>query len=127
MGKEKVPGNARFLFVSNHLARFDPMIESAVSEKTPMAFISKPSTVRRSSPDFSADRLLTATKAKAHIVVGTIWGTVKIHRNFPWHHADIYFYIIDVIYSEKQRTAILADRIKNEMETQINERKKVLW
>lgn len=42
-GKEKVPKNTRFLFVSNHLSRFDPMIESAVLEKTPMAFISKPS------------------------------------------------------------------------------------
>lgn len=176
-GKEKVPKNTRFLFVSNHLSRFDPMIESAVLEKTPMAFISKPSNFKipigrrymkrscymaidRENPmnaiktvdraaelissntvsvgvypeghrgtgealqDFSAGCLLAATKAKAPVVVGTIWGTEKIHRNFPWHRTDVYFDIIDVIYSEKQRTAVLAERIKNEMEAQINERKK---
>ena len=74
--------------------------------------------------DFSAGCLLAATKAEAPVVVGTIWGTEKIHRNFPWHRTDVYFDIIDVIYPEKQRTAVLAERIKNEMEAQINERKK---
>lgn len=42
-GAEKIPLDRRFLFVSNHLSRFDPMIESLVLRKTPMAFISKPS------------------------------------------------------------------------------------
>lgn len=40
---EKVPENRRFLFVSNHLSRFDNMVECLVLRKTPMAFISKPS------------------------------------------------------------------------------------
>ncbi len=42
-GAEKIPADRRFLFVSNHLSRFDPMIQSLVLRKTPMAFISKPS------------------------------------------------------------------------------------
>lgn len=42
-GTEKIPTDRRFLFVSNHLSRFDPMIQSLVLRKTPMAFISKPS------------------------------------------------------------------------------------
>lgn len=42
-GAEKIPTDRRFLFVSNHLSRFDPMIQSLVLRKTPMAFISKPS------------------------------------------------------------------------------------
>lgn len=42
-GAEKIPTDRRFVFVSNHLSRFDPMIESFVLRKTPMAFISKPS------------------------------------------------------------------------------------
>lgn len=42
-GLEKIPRNRRFLFVSNHRSRFDPMIQSVVLRKTPIAFISKPS------------------------------------------------------------------------------------
>lgn len=44
-GLEKMP-QGRFLLVSNHLSRFDPMIQSMVLEKYPMAFISKPSNFR---------------------------------------------------------------------------------
>ena len=42
-GLEKVPTERRFLFVSNHRSRFDPMIQSVVLRKTPISFISKPS------------------------------------------------------------------------------------
>ncbi len=42
-GLEKIPKDRRFLFVSNHLSRFDPMIQSVVLRKTPISFISKPS------------------------------------------------------------------------------------
>lgn len=41
-GMEKIPAERRFLFVSNHLSRFDPMIQCLVLRKTPIAFISKP-------------------------------------------------------------------------------------
>ena len=42
-GLEKIPNGRRFLFVSNHLSRFDNMVECLVLKKTPLAFISKPS------------------------------------------------------------------------------------
>lgn len=42
-GLEKVPGDKKFLFVSNHLSRFDNMAQCVVLRKTPLAFITKPS------------------------------------------------------------------------------------
>ena len=42
-GLEKVPRDTKFLFVSNHLSRFDNMVECVVLRKTPLAFITKPS------------------------------------------------------------------------------------
>lgn len=42
-GLEKIPENGRFLFVSNHLSRFDNMVECVALWKKPLAFISKPS------------------------------------------------------------------------------------
>lgn len=42
-GLEKVPKDERFLFVSNHLSRFDNMVQCVVLRKTPLAFITKPS------------------------------------------------------------------------------------
>ena len=42
-GLEKIPRERKFLFVSNHLSRFDNMIECVVLRKTPLAFITKPS------------------------------------------------------------------------------------
>ncbi len=41
-GMEMIPQDRRFLFVSNHLSRFDPMIQSLVLRKTPLSFITKP-------------------------------------------------------------------------------------
>ena len=42
-GMEKLPKQERFLLVSNHLSRFDPMIQSMVLKDWMLAFISKPS------------------------------------------------------------------------------------
>lgn len=42
-GLEKVPKNEKFLFVSNHLSRFDNMAQCVALKKTPLAFITKPS------------------------------------------------------------------------------------
>lgn len=42
-GMEKMPKQGRFLLVSNHLSRFDPMIQSMVLKDWMLAFISKPS------------------------------------------------------------------------------------
>lgn len=41
-GLEKLPGG-RFLLVSNHLSRFDNMVQSVVMKDSELAFISKPS------------------------------------------------------------------------------------
>lgn len=45
-GLEKVPKNARFMFVSNHRSNFDNMIQSAYLKREPLAFISKPENFR---------------------------------------------------------------------------------
>ncbi len=42
-GMEKLPKEGRFLLVSNHLSRFDPMVQSMVLKDWMLAFISKPS------------------------------------------------------------------------------------
>jgi 1-acyl-sn-glycerol-3-phosphate acyltransferase len=41
-GKEKIPTNSRFLFISNHISNFDPVIVRAVLAKYDINFISKP-------------------------------------------------------------------------------------
>lgn len=41
-GLEKIPGDRRFLFVSNHRSNFDPMVTIVKLSKYNMAFISKP-------------------------------------------------------------------------------------
>ncbi len=41
-GKELLPTDRRFMLVSNHLSRFDPMICMAKLHKTPLMFVSKP-------------------------------------------------------------------------------------
>ena len=43
IGKEKIPANHRFLFVCNHISRFDPMISIDVFSNKDIAFITKPS------------------------------------------------------------------------------------
>lgn len=45
-GLEKVSQTEKFLFVSNHLSRFDNMVQCLALKKTPLAFISKPSNFR---------------------------------------------------------------------------------
>lgn len=41
-GEEQLPTDRRFMLVSNHLSRFDPMICMVQFRKTPLAFVSKP-------------------------------------------------------------------------------------
>lgn len=41
-GKELLPTDRRFMLVSNHISRFDPMICMAKLHKTPLMFVSKP-------------------------------------------------------------------------------------
>lgn len=41
-GKELLPKGTRFMLVSNHLSRFDPMVSMVALKHTPLAFVSKP-------------------------------------------------------------------------------------
>lgn len=41
-GEEKIPSDSRFLFVSNHRSKFDPIISWYILRKYDIAFISKP-------------------------------------------------------------------------------------
>ena len=175
-GLEKVPQNERFLFVSNHLSRFDNMIECVVLRKTPLAFISKPSnfkipigrhlmsrccyiSIDRGSAknaarsitraaqlissdavsvgvfpeghrgtgyelqEFKAGCLKTATKADCPIVVATICGTEKLHKNFPFRKTDVYLDILKVIEPSNEKTTELAPMIKEIMQENLNKYK----
>ena len=175
-GLEKIPPNEKFLFVSNHLSRFDNMIECIVLRKTPLAFISKPSnfkipigrhlmsrccyiSIDRSSAknaarsinraaelirsdavsvgvfpeghrgtgydlqEFRAGCFKTATKANCPIVVATICGTEKIHKNFPFHKTHVFFDILKVIEPSHEKTTELAPMIKGIMQENLNKYK----
>lgn len=64
-----------------------------------------------------------AQKANAPIVVVTISGTEKIHKNYPFHHTDVYLDVVEVIPAERvkeSRTDIIGGHIRNEMEQQLN-------
>lgn len=172
-GMEKLP-KGRFLLVSNHLSRFDNMVQSIVLKDVELAFISKPSnfkipigrryitrccympidrenprnalkTINRAADliesdivsvavypeghrgtgtslqEFKHGCLKIATKAGCPIVVTTIYGTQRIHRNFPWRRTDVYFDILDVIEPEKKKTVELSQQIKEEMQEHLNQ------
>ncbi len=41
-GMENIPADGRFMLVSNHRSRFDPMVSMVALRHTPLAFVSKP-------------------------------------------------------------------------------------
>ena len=47
MGLEKVPTDTEYLFVSNHRSNFDPMVQWWVLRRWRLAFVSKPSNMRK--------------------------------------------------------------------------------
>lgn len=64
-----------------------------------------------------------AKKANAPIVVMSISGTELIHKNYPFHHTDVYLNVLEVIPAEKvkeSRTDALGEQIRNEMEQHLN-------
>lgn len=175
-GLEKIPKNCKFLFVSNHLSRFDNMIQCIVMRKTPLAFITKPSnykipigrhlmsrccyvSIDRSSPksaarsisraaeligsdavsvgvfpeghrgtgydlqEFKPGCFKTATKAGCPIVVATICGTEKIHKNFPFHKTEVHFDILKIVEPTKEKTTVLSQKIKEIMQENLNKYK----
>lgn len=178
-GLEKMPEDRRFLFVSNHLSRFDNMVQSIALRKTPLAFISKPSnfkipigrhlisrccyiSIDRESPksamksinravnliksdfvsvgvypeghrgknydlqEFKPGCFKVALKAKCPIVISTICGTEKIHKNFPFHRTDVYLDILECVEFSDNKTTELSPKIKEIMQNNLNKYKRSL-
>lgn len=172
-GLDKIPKDRRFLFVSNHLSRFDNMVQSIALRKTPLAFVSKPSNFKipvgrhlitrccyipidRDNPknamkainraaelissdyvsvgiypeghrgtgcdlqEFRAGCFKVAQKAKCPIVVATIFGTEKIHKNFPFHRTDVYLDILECVEIGSEKTTEVAPKIKKIMQENLN-------
>ena len=64
-----------------------------------------------------------AQKADAPIVVFSISGTEVIHRNFPWHHTDVYLDVLEIIPADEvkgAKTDVLGDHIRELLEQQLN-------
>jgi len=66
-----------------------------------------------------------AQKADAAIVVMTIVGTEKIHKNTPFRKTNVYLDVLDIIPAEKAktvRTEALGTEIRHLIETNIEKR-----
>ena len=142
----------RFLLVSNHLSKFDPMLLAEKYGHLGLAFISKPSNfkipigahfmkgccylaveredklksletmneaarlikedltsigvypegARQKAPEdlaeFHEGVFAIAQRANCPIVVTSIKGSEKIHKNFPWKFTKVKFQVIKVLY-----------------------------
>ena len=176
-GREKLPADGRFVFVSNHLSNFDNMIQSACLRSARLAFISKPENFRipiggqmirrgcylpidRNDARSSALTLKSASEllktgavdaigvypeghrgqsydlqpmhaacmnvaswANVPIVVATIAGTEKIHRNFPLRRTDVYFDILGTVDARGRRTDEVTREAASMMQEKLNEYK----
>ena len=145
----------RFLLVSNHLSKFDPMLLAAKYGHLGLAFISKPTNfkipigahfmkascylsidrydklkslevmneaarlisenltsigvypegARQAAPEelaeFHEGVFAIAIKAKCPIVITSIKGTEKIHKNFPKRCSKVHFQVLKVLYPEQ--------------------------
>lgn len=63
-----------------------------------------------------------AQKANAPIVVLSIVGTEKIHKNYPFHHSDVYLNVIDILPPdkvEKAKTGELGEYVSALLKQQI--------
>lgn len=58
-----------------------------------------------------------AQKANVPIVILTVRGTEKIHKNYPFHSSEVYLDVLDVIPVEELagNTAIIGDRVRDTM------------
>lgn len=155
-GKEKIP-EGRFLLVSNHRSKFDPILTWLAFGKYHIAFISKfenfkvpvfgriirkccfmgidrenprkaVETINQASKLLINDEVSVgvypegkrnyeegllpfhnmvfkiAIKANVPIVVITVKGADKIHKNYPLHHSDVIIDVVEVIPAEKVKT-----------------------
>ena len=64
-----------------------------------------------------------AQRADASIVVLAVSGTENIHKNYPFHHTDVYFDVIDVLPAEfvkENRTDVIGERVRIGLENHLN-------
>lgn len=64
----------------------------------------------------------TAQKANADIVVLAVSGTEQIHKNYPFHHTDVYLDVLEVIPAETvkaTKTDALGARIRTDLENHL--------
>lgn len=67
---------------------------------------------------FHSGVFMIAQKADADIVVLTVSGTEMVHKNYPFHHTDVHFDVLEVIPSQmvkNTRTELLGAHIRSLM------------
>lgn len=63
-----------------------------------------------------------AQRADAPIVVLAVSGTENIHKNYPFHHTDVYIDVIDVLPAEfvkENRTDVIGERVRTDLENHL--------
>lgn len=64
-----------------------------------------------------------AQKANADIVVLAVSGTEQIHKNYPFHHTDVYLDVLEVLSADtvkSSKTDALGERIRAELENHLS-------
>lgn len=63
-----------------------------------------------------------AQRADAPIVVLAVSGTERIHKNYPFHHTDVYIDVIDILpadFVKESRTDVIGERVKADLENHL--------
>lgn len=63
-----------------------------------------------------------AQKANAPVVVLSIEGTEKVHKNYPLHRSDVYITVLDVLSAEEvkqTKTEVIGDRVRELLENKL--------
>ena len=64
-----------------------------------------------------------AQRADTPIVVLAVSGTENIHKNYPFHHTDVYIDVLDVLpadFVRENRTDVIGERVRTELEKHLN-------
>ena len=64
-----------------------------------------------------------AQKSDADIVVLTVSGTEQIHKNYPFHHTDVYLDVLEFIPTDRvkeTKTDVMGNQIREKMEQHLN-------
>ncbi len=176
-GFEKLPKDGRFVMVSNHRSKFDPIICWWIFAKYNLSFISKPENFKvpiygriihrccymaidRENPrnamktinravdlinrdvasiavypegtrnyqpgllPFHNAVFKIAQKANVPLVVITVRGADRVHKNYPFHRSDVYIDVLDVLEPETLKhlkTNEIGDIVRANMLEKLNE------